>query len=73
MDLYSASILDLATTYCFLELQAIKLPLKNTQFPLVERRSSSQLAQSASAKSSKDREYHNPLSTVPHKYLKTLL
>jgi len=34
--LYSASVLDLATTLCFLPFQEIKLPLIETQYPEVD-------------------------------------
>ena len=34
---YSASALDLATTFCFLLFHDIKLPQMNTQYPDVER------------------------------------
>jgi hypothetical protein len=35
--LYSASVLDRATVACFLQLQEMRLLLKKTQYPLVER------------------------------------
>jgi hypothetical protein len=46
--LYSNLILDCEIITCFLELQDIRLGLKNTRKPLVERRSSVQPTQSES-------------------------
>ena len=45
---YSTSALELATTFCFLLLQDIKLSLMNTQYPDVERLSVGEPAQSVS-------------------------
>jgi hypothetical protein len=50
MVLYSASVLDLETVSCFLELQLIKFPPISIANPLVDLLSSGQLAQSASLK-----------------------
>ena len=45
---YSASVLDLTTTSCFLLFQDIRLPLIKTQYPEVERLSVGEPAQFAS-------------------------
>ena len=45
---YPASVLDLATTSCFLLFRDIKLPSMNTQYQDVERLSVGESAQSAS-------------------------
>ncbi|XP_060974255.1 uncharacterized mitochondrial protein AtMg00810-like [Cannabis sativa] len=54
---YPDSVLDQATTFCFLELQSIRFPPRNRQNPLVDFRSSRLDAQSVS-------EYASKLSNV---------
>ena len=46
--LYSASVLERATAFCFLELQVIKFPQRNTHIPLIDFLSSMFVAQSES-------------------------
>jgi len=48
MALYSASVVDLATTLYFLLFHEIILPPRNTQYPIVDRLSIGDPAQSAS-------------------------
>ena len=48
MAQYSASALDLATTFCFLLFQEITLPPMSMQYPEVERLSAGDPAQLAS-------------------------
>ena len=55
--LYSASVLDRATVFCFLQPQEMRLLSRNTQKPPVERRSSRHLAQSASEKTWREWEF----------------
>jgi hypothetical protein len=53
MALYSDSIEDLETRYCFLLFQNIRESPKNIHQPVIERRVSGQLAQSASLKATR--------------------
>ena len=75
--LYSASVLGLATTCCFFELQLIRFPPRKMQQPLVDLLSSTELAQSASEKHFKfNREVglkQIPTFVVPFRYLSNLL
>ena len=54
--LYFASVLDHATVGCFLELQETRLSPRYTRKPLVDRRSETSPAQSASLKDVSDFE-----------------
>jgi hypothetical protein len=51
MALYSASVLDLETTICFLADQEMRLEPKKTPYPVVEWQSSGLPAQSGSHRS----------------------
>jgi hypothetical protein len=70
--LYSASVLDLETVGCFLALHEIKFGPTKTANPLVERRSSTSPAQSASLKIltpvSLDLRIRSHVSSVPLTY-----
>ena len=50
MERYSASALDRETVFCFLDFQEINEFPRNIQYPVVDRRVSGHLAQSASQK-----------------------
>lgn len=76
-DLYSASVLDLETVGCFLELQETRLPPRNIAYPPVLRQSSELPAQSASenalSKYEPDFVIQRPSLDVSLKYLRIRL